>query len=134
MKRKKNHWIPVVAGIIRKDQEVLLGLRPENKSLPGYWEFPGGKIEFGESPEQALQRELQEELDIEATIGDLKFAASHSYGEVGVMLLFYEVSFWKGHPKPVHHESIRWVPANELKSVELPEANKQVIDRIIDLF
>ncbi|MEI7974047.1 MAG: NUDIX domain-containing protein, partial [Bdellovibrio sp.] len=56
----KTQWIPVVAGVLRKDHLILLGQRPEGNHLAGHWEFPGGKIEAGESPEQALQRELKE--------------------------------------------------------------------------
>ena len=63
--KKRPHWIPVVAGLIRRKDSFLLGLRPTGHSLPGVWEFPGGKIELGESPEEALKRELREELGIE---------------------------------------------------------------------
>ena len=59
---KKAHWIPVVAGFLKKDGKILVGQRPESHSLAGQWEFPGGKIEPGETPEQALARELEEEL------------------------------------------------------------------------
>ena len=95
---KKIHWIPVVACLLRKDQKILVGQRPENHSLAGLWEFPGGKVEIGESPEQALARELNEELGIEADIGTLKLACTHSYGDVGIIILFYVVNYWKGEP------------------------------------
>ena len=68
-RKKRPNWLPVVAGVLIKDGKTLLGQRPEHKSLPGLWEFPGGKIELGETPEQALRRELKEELAIEADIG-----------------------------------------------------------------
>ena len=60
----KKNWIPVVAGILKKDQMILVGQRPENHTLAGLWEFPGGKIELGETPEEALARELNEELEV----------------------------------------------------------------------
>lgn len=130
-KIKKINWIPVVAGFLKKDQKILVGQRPENHSLAGLWEFPGGKIEIGETPEQALHRELNEELGIEAQIGQLKLACTHSYGDVGIIILFYEVNFWKGEPKAKHHLMLEWIYPQELKMRPIPEANKKILN---DLF
>ncbi len=129
-KPKKTHWIPVVAGLIKKGQLVLVGQRPENNSLPGQWEFPGGKIESGEIPEIALARELQEELDIDATVGDLKFATTHSFGDLNILLLFYEILYWKGEPKAKHHLMIEWIHPEELLHRNIPDANRRIIDKI----
>jgi 8-oxo-dGTP diphosphatase len=134
LKRKKRpNWLPVVAGILIKDGKTLLGQRPEHKSLPGLWEFPGGKIELNESPEEALRRELDEELGIQADIGELKIATTHTYGEVGVLLLFFEVRFWKGAPSAKHHLEIKWVDKDELVQQKLPDANQIVLPRIVEL-
>ncbi len=133
MSLKRPNWIPVVTGLIRKNGKVLVGQRPVGHSLAGQWEFPGGKIERDESPEKALARELSEELAIEADIGELKLAGTHSYGETGIVILFYEVLFWKGEPKTVHHMELRWVEPSELKTLRIPDANKKILDRIIDL-
>lgn len=130
-KLKKINWIPVVAGFLKKDQKILVGQRPENHSLAGLWEFPGGKIEIGETPEQALQRELNEELGIEAQIGTLRLACTHSYGDVGIIILFYEVNYWKGEPKAKHHLMLEWIYPQELKMRPIPEANKKILN---DLF
>jgi 8-oxo-dGTP diphosphatase len=130
-KLKKINWIPVVAGFLKKDQKILVGQRPENHSLAGLWEFPGGKIEIGETPEQALQRELNEELGIEAQIGTLRLACTHSYGDVGIIILFYEVNYWKGEPKAKHHLMLEWIYPQELKLRPIPEANKKILN---DLF
>lgn len=131
MALKRPVWIPVVTGLIRKGDKILVGQRPVGHSLAGHWEFPGGKIEKGESPEEALARELNEELGIEAEIGKLKLASSHSYGDTGIMILFYEVQFWKGEPKTVHHMELRWVDPDELKSLSIPDANRKILDRLI---
>ncbi len=128
---KKNHWIPVVAGFLKKDGKILVGQRPENNSLAGQWEFPGGKIELGESPEQALTRELDEELGIEAEVGELKMACSHTYGDVGILILFYEIKYWKGEPKAKHHMMLEWIYPEELKLRTIPEANRKILDRIL---
>lgn len=127
---KKSHWIPVVAGFLKKGSQILVGQRPENNSLAGQWEFPGGKIESGESPEGALTRELREELGIEVQVGDLKLACTHNYGDVNILILFYEVLYWKGEPKPQHHMKIEWIDPSELQTREIPEANRKILDRI----
>lgn len=127
---KKSHWIPVVAGFIKKDGKILIGQRPVDNSLAGQWEFPGGKIELGETPEQALTRELNEELGIEAEVGDLKLTCTHTYGEVGILILFYEIKYWKGEPKAKHHMMLEWIYPEELKVRTIPEANRKILDRI----
>ncbi len=131
MTRKRNHWIPVVAGFIKKQGLVLIGQRPENHTLAGLWEFPGGKIEMGESPEQALARELSEELGIEAEIGDLKLSCTHHYDGVGIIILFFEVRYWKGEPKAQHHLKLDWIDPKELSKRPIPEANQKILPRIL---
>ena len=129
--KKRNTWIPVVAGLIRRQGKVLVGQRPEGASLAGTWEFPGGKIELDESPEQALARELREELGVEAEIGALKFAATHTYGKTGILFLFFEVKYWKGQIKPQQHLDLRWVTPKELAQLNLPEANSKFLSQIL---
>lgn len=128
---KRLQWIPVVAGFLRKGNQVLVGQRPENHSLAGLWEFPGGKIEAGETPEVALARELSEELGIEAEVGELKFAATHSYGEVNILILFFEILYWKGEPKAKHHLMLEWINPEDLTKRAIPEANRKMIARIL---
>lgn len=125
--------MPVVAGLLRRQGKVLVGQRPASSSLPNVWEFPGGKIEIGESPEQALQRELKEELGIDAEVGDLKFAGSHAYGATGILFLFFEIKFWKGQIKQQQHPDLKWVTPKELKELELPEANRKFLPQIMDV-
>lgn len=129
-KTRSTHWIPVVAGILRKGDQILVGRRPEGHSLGGLWEFPGGKIERGEGPEVALARELREELGIEAQIGELKLSHTHSYGDVNILILFFEVRFWKGEAKPKHHVELDWIHPLDLLKRPIPEANLKIMDRI----
>lgn len=131
--RRRGIWIPVVTALIRKNGKVLLGQRPTGETLAGAWEFPGGKIEQGESPQEALKRELQEEIGVDAEIGELKLAHTHSYGERGVLLLFYEVLFWKGEPKTIYHDDLRWVEPPELERIQIPEANRNILTQLIDI-
>ncbi len=123
----------MVAALMRRQGKVLVGKRPEGKSLPGRWEFPGGKIELGESPQEALIRELKEELGVSAEVGPLKFAATHTYGKTGILFLFYEVKYWKGEIKTQQHLDLKWVAPKELKELELPEANSKFLDHILDV-
>ncbi len=123
-------WIPVVTALIRKGDLVLVGQRPPGHTLAGQWEFPGGKIEKGETPEQALKRELEEELGIEAEVGTLRLAASHTYGDVSILIMFYDVLFWKGEPKLQQHTELRWITPEEFKNLPIPDANRKIIDRL----
>ena len=133
-RKKRPTWIPVVAGIIAKQGKVLLGQRPEGSSLAGVWEFPGGKIEPSESPELALKRELKEELGIDADISKLLLSTTHQYGDVGIIILFFKVDYWKGEPRTHHHNGLKWVSKQELTEIELPEANQKVLPRIMECF
>lgn len=128
---KRPVWIPVVTGFIRKGSKVLVGQRPVGHSLAGQWEFPGGKIERNEIPEAALIRELNEELGIEAQVGNLELASTYTYGDTGIVILFYEVLFWKGEIKAVHHMDLRWIEPDELRALQIPDANSKILDRII---
>ena len=107
-------------------------MRPEEKNLPGLWEFPGGKIELGETPEEALVRELNEELSIICKPEDLLLAVTHDYSGAGILLLFYLVKFWQGEPKNLHHQELKWVEWSKLKDYELPEANQKVLPELIN--
>ena len=131
--KARGSWVPVVAGILKRQGKVLVGQRPAGASLPNVWEFPGGKIEIGETPEEALHRELKEELGIDVEVGPLKFAGSHAYGTTGILFLFFEVKFWKGQIKQQQHPDLKWVTPKELGLLELPEANRKFLPQILEL-
>ncbi|HSI09824.1 MAG: (deoxy)nucleoside triphosphate pyrophosphohydrolase [Rariglobus sp.] len=119
----------VVCALIERDGCVLMAQRPAHKHLGGKWEFPGGKIEPGETSEAALRRELQEELGV--TIDILRPLAphTHAYATVTVQLIPFVVRLAAGSGEPQTHEhaALRWVPSAELLSLDLPEADLPII-------
>jgi 8-oxo-dGTP diphosphatase len=98
----------VAAAVIERPGEFLLAQRPEGKPYPGYWEFPGGKIEPGENPRQALARELEEELGIRVTQAAPWITRVYAYSHATVRLHFWRVTAWEGEPRPLEDQDIRW--------------------------
>lgn len=119
--------IKVVAAIIRQNGRVLLARRAKHKHQGGLWEFPGGKIEAGETPEQALKRELKEELAIEVTKLNPVFQTSHQYPEYGVHLAIWEVTAFNGVAEGAEGQEITWVQPKNLWQYDFPEANKAIV-------
>lgn len=119
----------VVCALIERDGCVLMAQRPAHKHLGGKWEFPGGKIEPGETAEAALHRELREELG--STVEILRPLASHThaYATVTVQLIPFVVRLTadSGAPQTHEHAALRWVPAGELTALDLPEADLPII-------
>ncbi len=119
----------VVCALIERDGRVLMAQRPAHKHLGGKWEFPGGKIEPGETPEAALHRELGEELGV--TIDILRPLAphTHAYATVTVQLIPFVVRLAAGSGEPQTHEhaALQWVPAGGLLALDLPEADVPII-------
>lgn len=122
--------IVVVAAIVVVDEHVLVTQRPTNVHLPNVWEFPGGKVEPGESLQAALRRELREELGIEAEILDECFTTTHSYPEKIVELHFFNCAIIEGEPRAIEVADVRWVQLSELRSLEFPEADQDLIERL----
>lgn len=120
--------------LIDADGRVLLAQRPEGKSLAGLWEFPGGKVEPGETPEAALVRELYEELGIEtwaSCLAPLTFA-SHSYEGFHLLMPLYACRKWGGIAAPQEGQKLAWVPARELTSYPMPPADEPLIPILRD--
>ena len=121
--------------LIDSDGRVLLAERPEGKIFAGYWEFPGGKIETGETPEAALVRELDEELGVDtkdSCLAPLGFV-SHPYDTHHMVLLLYVCRKWSGRPRPKEGGQLKWVAPARLRDFEMPPANKELISVIQDL-
>jgi 8-oxo-dGTP diphosphatase len=118
----------VVAALILKDDQILACQRTRHQSMPLKWEFPGGKIEEGEQPRAALRRELEEELGIEATIGNEVARIHHEYPSGGaVELRFFEVHSYQGEVENRIFREIRWVDRNELPTLDFLEADRQLV-------
>jgi 8-oxo-dGTP diphosphatase len=124
----------VAAVLIDTDNRILITQRPEGKAMAGLWEFPGGKIESGETPEYALCRELREELDIktaESCLYPLSFL-SHAYEDFHLLMPVYALRQWDGIPKLNEHADMKWVTPTELYNYDMPEADIPLIPVLIE--
>ncbi|MCW0182117.1 MAG: (deoxy)nucleoside triphosphate pyrophosphohydrolase [Zavarzinia sp.] len=124
----------VAAVLVDPDRRILLAQRPAGKSLAGLWEFPGGKVEPGESPEAALIRELDEELGItvrEPCLAPMTFA-SHSYESFHLLMPVYVCRRWEGVPQALEHAALAWVPRMRLGDYPMPPADLPLIAAIQD--
>ena len=125
--------LPVVAvALVDADGRVLLQQRPPGGSLAGLWEFPGGKLEHGETPEAALIRELREELGLDVETACLAPAtfASAPLGDRHLLLLLYACRKWRGQPQPLHATALRWVLPVEMHALPMPPADRPLIGLI----
>lgn len=115
----------VAVALINADGRLLVAQRPEGKSLAGLWEFPGGKIEPGETPEAALVRELAEELDIIVAPDALEALSfvSHGYPEFHLLMLLFVCRDWQGEPRSLEGQPLRWVTMAELEALPMPPAD-----------
>ncbi len=130
MKMKKQTLVKVVAAVIEKDGKVLIAKRRQGDKLAGKWEFPGGKIDPGETAEEALKRELHEELGIETGVEDFICSSCYDYEHLSVELLAYRVKHISGDITPHVHDEVKWVLPDDLCSYEFPAANEEIIRRL----
>lgn len=124
----------VAVALIDTEGRVLLAQRPEGKSLAGLWEFPGGKVEVGETPEAALIRELHEELGIEtksSCLAPLTFA-SHSYDDFHLLMPLFACRRWTGIPTPQEGQNLAWARARDLRDYPMPPADIPLIPILRD--
>lgn len=125
----------VAVALVDVDGRVLVSERPVGKQLAGLWEFPGGKVEPGERPEQTLIRELAEELGIrveEPCLAPLTFA-SHAYPDFHLLMPLYVCRRWTGTPRPMEGQALRWVRPKALRDLAMPPADAPLIPFLIDL-
>lgn len=121
--------------IIDTDGRVLIAERPAGKSMAGLWEFPGGKVESGERPEQSLIRELKEELGIvvkEDCLAPLTFA-SHNYTDFHLLMPLYVCRRWEGIVEAKEGQRLKWVRPNELRNYPMPPADEPLISHLTTL-
>jgi mutator protein MutT len=123
--------IAVVAAVIERDDSFLLTLRPDGTHLSGHWEFPGGKVHHSETHVEALRREIFEELDAVAEVGELVHTVTHAYPEKTVELFFYWCELG-GEAKPMMGQQMRWVPRTELASLPFPDADRDLISHLVE--
>ena len=119
----------VVAAVILRDGRYLITRRQAGTHLAGYWEFPGGKVDAGETEHEALARELQEELGAGSSLGDLILRTTHHYPERSVTLAFYACTLTE-EPLAVLGQEMRWVEPGELAGLEFPPADEELIARL----
>jgi len=122
------------AALVRSDGRLLLAQRPKGKAMAGLWEFPGGKVEAGESPQGALARELKEELGVvvaEADMDAFSFA-SHAYEKFHLLMPVFLIRQWGGEVQALEGQQLAWVSAGEIRSYPAPEADLPLFEQFID--
>lgn len=125
----------VACALVDPDNRILIAQRPEGKALAGLWEFPGGKVDAGETPEDALIRELREELGVEtktACLAPLTFA-SHTYDDFHLLMPLYVCRRWTGFPQSLEGQALKWVRAKQLRDYPMPPADEPLIAPLIEL-
>ncbi|MCW2245881.1 8-oxo-dGTP diphosphatase [Azospirillum fermentarium] len=125
----------VAVALVDVDGRVLLAQRPPGKELAGLWEFPGGKVDEGETPEAALVRELKEELDIDTAASCLApfTFASHSYETFHLFMPLYVCRVWNGEIRPLEGQTLAWVTPNRMGDYPMPPADVPLVAMLRDL-
>lgn len=124
--------VPVAAAIIFFEGSLLIARRAKHKHLAGLWEFPGGKIENGESPEMCIYRELEEELKIEVTVEEFLTEHEHDFGSFHILLKAYICSFVKGELTLTDHDAVEWVRVEQLLEFNLAPADVPLVGAILN--
>ncbi len=120
-------FFDVAVGLVISADSILIAKRPPQVYMPGVWEFPGGKIEAGESPMAALQREYQEEVGIEVLSAEPYLQVEHEYSERRVCLQVWRITDYAGEPKGLEGQELRWVPISDLTQYTFPNANHAIV-------
>ena len=125
--------IEVVAALIRQSDKFMICQRPAHKARGLLWEFVGGKVESGETKEQALIRECREELAVTLSVGEIFMDVVHEYPDITVHLTLFNATIAEGEPQKLEHNDIRWITPNEIPNYDFCPADEQILDTIIRL-
>ena len=126
--------VEVVAALIWRDNKFLICQRPAHKARGLLWEFVGGKVEQGETKEQALVRECREELDIVLSVGDVFMDVAHEYPDLTVHLTLFNATIAKGEPKKLEHNDIQWITPSEITNYEFCPADEEILAKICEVY
>lgn len=130
--RAKDAWLEVVAGLVFRHSRLLITQRRAGDPLGGLWEFPGGKLETGETAVEGLARELREELGVEVRVGARLAVVEHRYPERSVRLQFFRCTLLRGEPQPIGCAATAWITAAELRHYEFPAADAQLLVQLAE--
>ena len=125
--------IEVVAALIWQGDKFMICQRPAHKARALLWEFVGGKVESGESKEQALIRECKEELDILLSVGDVFMDVIHEYPDITVHLTLFNATIGEGEPQKLEHNDIQWIVPSEIPNYEFCPADEEILARICEV-
>ena len=134
MEKNPTMLFVVAAALTNESGEILLQKRPAGAQMAGLWEFPGGKVDSGESPESALVRELREELGIEVnaeSLVPLTFASA-PLGDKNLLLLLYACPHWRGNPSAIYASELRWVLPTDMAAMDMPPADYPLVDALVE--
>jgi 8-oxo-dGTP diphosphatase len=126
--------VEVVAALVWEGEKFMICQRPANKARALLWEFVGGKVEPGETKEQALIRECQEELAITLSVGDAFMDVTHEYPDIIVHLTLFNATIAEGEPQKLEHNDIQWITPSEILNYEFCPADEEILDKIKDLY
>lgn len=124
--------IKVTAGVIKDNDRVLITRRAPKENFAGGWEFPGGKIEAGETPQDCLARELKEELNLNVSVGKLCTEVNHNYGDISINLIAYYCTIIDGQIQVSVHDKFKWVKINDLLEYDLLPADISIAEKVIE--
>ena len=126
--------IEVVAALICDNDKFMICQRPAHKARGLLWEFVGGKVELGETKEQALIRECQEELAVMLSVGEVFMDVTHEYPDLTVHLTLFNATIAEGEPQKLEHNDIRWITPSEISNYEFCPADVEILEKIKDSF